>query len=168
MFNTPVEFLQQIAIKRGKILRGGIPDIEGAARAVIQSWNSGKIPYYTVPPESDFAKNRLEASIVSEWSEAFKLSEVMEFEKETVMKNLESFENPNILTYATVLPSEPMKAHDAFMNINRDDNDVLDDIIEEDPDIKTPKKSLEIRLLDLLRIRKKLLLPKKENLTRKK
>jgi len=81
MFSTPAEFLQHVAMKRGKILRGGIPDIEGAARAVLQDWNSGKIPYYTVPPESEFAQNRLEATIVSEWSEAFKLSDITELEK---------------------------------------------------------------------------------------
>jgi len=55
-YNSPMEFLKNIAEKRGKILKGGAVDIDNAAKVVLHDWNSGKIPYYTIPPESDFAK----------------------------------------------------------------------------------------------------------------
>lgn len=44
------EFLRLIAIKRGKLVRGGDPDLTAAARSVLQDWNSGGIPFFTVPP----------------------------------------------------------------------------------------------------------------------
>jgi nuclear GTP-binding protein len=46
-----VSFLGQLARKKGKLVRTGIADINGAAKLVLQDWNSGKIPSWTVPPE---------------------------------------------------------------------------------------------------------------------
>jgi len=43
-------FLAMVAKRAGKVLKGGIPDKVTAARTVLRDWNSGKIPYYTVPP----------------------------------------------------------------------------------------------------------------------
>ena len=44
-------FLAFVARRKGRILPGDVPDHEQAARAVIYDWNSGKIPYYTRPPQ---------------------------------------------------------------------------------------------------------------------
>lgn len=30
--------------------KGGIPDLQGTARSILNDWNTGKIPFYTVPP----------------------------------------------------------------------------------------------------------------------
>ncbi|EGR30853.1 hypothetical protein IMG5_122540 [Ichthyophthirius multifiliis] len=49
-FKTTLEFLCKLAILRGKIKKGGAPNIDIVARMVIQDWNSGKIKYYTIPP----------------------------------------------------------------------------------------------------------------------
>ncbi|CAD8107405.1 unnamed protein product [Paramecium primaurelia] len=49
-FNNVNEFLCQVALARGKLQKGGIPDLECAARIVLQDWNQGKIKYFTVPP----------------------------------------------------------------------------------------------------------------------
>jgi nuclear GTP-binding protein len=46
-------FLASVAAKRGKLGKGGIPDKEAAARAVLQDWNSGKIPFFVLPPEDE-------------------------------------------------------------------------------------------------------------------
>ena len=32
-------------------IKGGIPDLEGSAVSVLRDWNSGKIPYFTSPPQ---------------------------------------------------------------------------------------------------------------------
>jgi len=138
MFSTPTEFLHHVATKRGKIMRGGVPDVESAARVVLHDWNSGKIPYYTIPPESDFAQNRLEASIVTEWSAAFKLSDIIELEQTSVIQELG--ENRNLETFATAIASEPLQPHGAFMKLNRDDDDMLEDIEEDKSNKKLSKK----------------------------
>ncbi|BEJ12787.1 hypothetical protein CspHIS471_0212470 [Cutaneotrichosporon sp. HIS471] len=44
------DFLIKLALTRGRLGRGGIPDLEAAAVQVLRDWNSGKIPYYTCPP----------------------------------------------------------------------------------------------------------------------
>ncbi|OUM65233.1 hypothetical protein PIROE2DRAFT_41869, partial [Piromyces sp. E2] len=49
-FENSHDFLLKLAASRGKLKKGGIPDIESTARSVIQDWNNGKIPYYTIPP----------------------------------------------------------------------------------------------------------------------
>ena len=49
-FATAADFLALVAVKRGKLGKGGVPDKAGAARAVLSDWNSGKIPFYVLPP----------------------------------------------------------------------------------------------------------------------
>lgn len=44
------EFLIRVALVRGRLGKGGIPDLEGSAVSVLRDWNSGKIPFYTIPP----------------------------------------------------------------------------------------------------------------------
>ena len=68
-------FLAMVAKSYGRVLKGGISDKVGAARAVLKDWNQGKIPYYTVPPadaEPDVAKGG--AVIVSSFGAEFDLS----------------------------------------------------------------------------------------------
>ena len=50
-FQTPDQFLAHIAKSRGKLFKGGAPDMISAARVVLTDWNNGKIPYYTMPPK---------------------------------------------------------------------------------------------------------------------
>ncbi|MCI09788.1 guanine nucleotide-binding-like protein, partial [Trifolium medium] len=65
---------QIVATVRGKLKKGGIVDIDAAARIVLHDWNEGKIPYYTMPPVRDQAEPS-EAKIVSEFSKEFNIDE---------------------------------------------------------------------------------------------
>ncbi|ALC41050.1 ns2 [Drosophila busckii] len=49
-WNTSTHFLEQLAKKTGKLLKGGEPDITVTARMVLNDWQRGKLPFY-VPPE---------------------------------------------------------------------------------------------------------------------
>jgi nuclear GTP-binding protein len=42
-----------------------------AAKCVLQDWNSGKIPYYTLPPVKTEQKVHLGAAVVASWSKEF-------------------------------------------------------------------------------------------------
>ena len=44
------DFLKQFAIKNGKLLKGGEPDINQAAVCMIYDWQRGRIPYFVPPP----------------------------------------------------------------------------------------------------------------------
>lgn len=40
-----------VALSRGRLIKGGAPDQVAAARSVLNDWNSGTIPYHTIPPK---------------------------------------------------------------------------------------------------------------------
>ncbi|WVQ94626.1 hypothetical protein IAU59_001706 [Kwoniella sp. CBS 9459] len=44
------DFLIKVALVRGRLGKGGVPDLEGSAVSVLRDWNSGKILYFTIPP----------------------------------------------------------------------------------------------------------------------
>lgn len=44
------DFLSQLAKSSGKLLKGGDPDLNTAARMVLYDWQRGKIPFFTLPP----------------------------------------------------------------------------------------------------------------------
>ncbi|RWS28641.1 guanine nucleotide-binding protein-like 3 [Leptotrombidium deliense] len=50
-FSSVGEFLALLAKKCGKLKKGGIPNTNAAAKKVLNDWNSGKIKYFTMPPE---------------------------------------------------------------------------------------------------------------------
>jgi nuclear GTP-binding protein len=52
-FSSTEEFLFLVAKMRGKLKKGGVPDIEDAARTILMDWNQGKIPFYSVPPKRE-------------------------------------------------------------------------------------------------------------------
>lgn len=49
-FQTPTEFLELLARKGGRLLKGGEADVDGVAKMVINDFLRGKIPWFTPPP----------------------------------------------------------------------------------------------------------------------
>ena len=49
-FNTPNEFLEMLARKGGRLLKGGEADVNGVAKMVLNDFLRGKIPWFTPPP----------------------------------------------------------------------------------------------------------------------
>lgn len=47
------DFLCQLAMKSGKLLKGGEPDINCVSKTVILMWQQGKLPWYVKPPKTD-------------------------------------------------------------------------------------------------------------------
>lgn len=47
----PLRILEELAKVRGRLMKGGLPNIQEAARIIIRDWNSGKLTYYYKPPE---------------------------------------------------------------------------------------------------------------------
>ena len=52
-FNTPTEFLELLARKGGRLLKGGEADVDGVAKMVLNDFIRGKIPWFTSPPAVD-------------------------------------------------------------------------------------------------------------------
>lgn len=95
-FNSLVtDFLVQVARKKGRLGKGGIPDLKGAAHAVIVDWRDGRITGWTSPKQTtteildekaqqEKAKEALvikpsaagpaeEKTVVTEWAAEFSL-----------------------------------------------------------------------------------------------
>ncbi|KAF2201498.1 nucleolar GTP-binding protein [Delitschia confertaspora ATCC 74209] len=49
-YNNSVEFLEMLARKGGRLLKGGEPDLDGCAKMVLNDWIRGKVPWFTPPP----------------------------------------------------------------------------------------------------------------------
>lgn len=49
----PEVFLETLARKSGKLLKGGEPDRETVAKMVLNDWIRGKIPFFVRPPDAD-------------------------------------------------------------------------------------------------------------------
>lgn len=47
------DFLEKLAFKSGKLLKGGQPDISTVAKMVLNDWQRGKIPFFVKPPENE-------------------------------------------------------------------------------------------------------------------
>lgn len=71
------DFLVQVARKRGRLSKGGIPNLEAAAMGVLADWRDGRIRGWTEPPpaveESAGGAAADTKTIVQEWSKEFKL-----------------------------------------------------------------------------------------------
>ena len=52
-YNTPTEFLELLARKGGRLLRGGEADVDGVAKMVLNDFLRGKIPWFTPPPVTE-------------------------------------------------------------------------------------------------------------------
>ncbi|KGN56277.1 guanine nucleotide-binding protein-like NSN1 [Cucumis sativus] len=92
-FDTVDDFLQKVAVIRGKLKKGGIVDVAAAARIVLHDWNEGKIPYYTMPPVRN--QEPSEARIVSELGKEFDIDAVYSGESSFIgsLKSADDF-NP--------------------------------------------------------------------------
>ncbi|CAH0754585.1 unnamed protein product [Bemisia tabaci] len=64
------DFLKQLAVKTGKLMKGGEPDCHNIARLVLNDWQRGKVPFYTAPPgfenPLDSASNEEEENVSGE------------------------------------------------------------------------------------------------------
>lgn len=96
-YSSVDEFLSLVARGIGKLKRGGIPDQAMAARMVLNDWNTGKIKYFTHPPEAETRSTHISAEIVSSYSKEFSLDDLDKME-EDAWQNL-----PNVLPSQTML-----------------------------------------------------------------
>eukprot|EP00004_Rigifila_ramosa_P019863 TRINITY_DN5107_c0_g1_i1.p1 TRINITY_DN5107_c0_g1~~TRINITY_DN5107_c0_g1_i1.p1 ORF type:complete len:603 (-),score=177.69 TRINITY_DN5107_c0_g1_i1:12-1790(-) len=82
-FSSVAEFLLHIAHKRHMLLKGGIADLDGAAKSVLHDWNGGKIRFFTQPPARPPTQH-LGAQVVHSWSAEFNIDALVAEEKEAL------------------------------------------------------------------------------------
>lgn len=63
------DFLVQVARKKGRLGKGGVPNVNSAAMSVLNDWRDGRIQGWTEAPEADAG----EKQVVRDWAAEFKL-----------------------------------------------------------------------------------------------
>jgi len=62
-YNNPTEFLELLARKGGRLLKGGEADVDGVAKMVLNDFLRGKIPWFTPPPITEGEAKGIEGRI---------------------------------------------------------------------------------------------------------
>lgn len=92
-FTETKDFLIAVARSRGRLKKGGIPDLAGAARMILRDWNAGRIPYYTVPPKTSSSRTGTNAPSTSTGSVSHPASSLA-----TLMKTTDDIGSAAIVT----------------------------------------------------------------------
>lgn len=87
-FSSHEDFLRQVSLARGRVKRGGSPDVEAAARIILSDWRDGKLPFHTLPPSRGNEVYE-SATVVSDYSREFDISAVIAQEEHLVLSKLE-------------------------------------------------------------------------------
>lgn len=114
--NYANQLLVVIARRLGKLKRGGVPDLEAAAKHILNDWNNGKISYFTpVPTEKPHLMSQAEQ--VNEFAPRFSFNDNEEQEEEA---SEESNDNMQIET------SHDSSVADAFNAVKRSSNKMIE------------------------------------------
>ncbi|KAL9650769.1 hypothetical protein ABK040_001821 [Willaertia magna] len=107
---SPEEFLAEVAKQRGKLLKAGKPNLQEAGKIVLRDWNTGKIPFYTLPPK------RAESVV-----DQFNMDNNMQVDDSNVLNRLQSLNDPNT-EFIPMIASKPVE-DDVEVTVDSDDED---------------------------------------------
>ena len=126
-------FLAMAARAKGKVLKGGIPDKIMAARLVLKDWNKGKIPYYSVPPDTsmDMATGAdggtSGAKIVSSFSDEFDVNKLFQEHDAELMKGLgDDKDEMDFVQVNAAAPKRDEECKSVLAYLTKDSNDQED------------------------------------------
>jgi len=130
-------FLAMVARTKGRVMKGGIPDKCMAARLVIKDWNQGKIPYYSVPPSDKASASALSAgaaTVVSQFSDEFDVSKIMDAHDKELMEGLKDVDEMDFVQMNSAVQKNEgaYTVLDYLTKEHQDDESSDDDAMEEE------------------------------------
>eukprot|EP01035_Chromulina_nebulosa_P021020 gene21020-27243_t len=149
-------FLALVAKTTGKLKKGGIPNIDAAAKGVLHDWNTGKIRFYCKPPQMNITlgSNELDTKILNSYSDEFNFNDIKVLNEIDLYKdNLQTYipieeignhvdlhiGDENTITTRDSLSNSNIKRH---VNSNEDDS-----MIEEDQTSVSTKNTKSLTTL---------------------
>lgn len=75
--DSTTDFLVQVARKRGRLGRGGVPLLDAAGKIVLNDWTMGRIKWWCEPPSTTDVTVADEKAVVSQWAEAFDIEALL-------------------------------------------------------------------------------------------
>ncbi|KAL8910788.1 MAG: hypothetical protein Q9171_003967 [Xanthocarpia ochracea] len=76
--DVTTDFLVHVARKRGRLGKGGVPNLVAAAMTVITDWRDGRIQGWTQPPTDAEERTNDQKMVVREWAKEFRLEGLWE------------------------------------------------------------------------------------------
>uniref|UniRef100_A0A3Q2XX38 Nucleolar GTP-binding protein 2 n=1 Tax=Hippocampus comes TaxID=109280 RepID=A0A3Q2XX38_HIPCM len=64
-WSSAEDFLEKLAFRSGKLLKGGEPDLPTVSKMVLNDWQRGRIPFFVKPPGPEDAQTEEEAAIAA-------------------------------------------------------------------------------------------------------
>ncbi|EPY53581.1 GTPase Grn1 [Schizosaccharomyces cryophilus OY26] len=75
--DTATDFLVNIARKRGRLSRGGIPNLNAAASIIVNDWHAGHIQWWAEPETTTKETSASDdKQVVSQWAKEFDINEL--------------------------------------------------------------------------------------------
>ncbi|KAF8913176.1 NUC091 domain-containing protein [Gymnopilus junonius] len=136
----PEDFLDQLARKKGRLLKQGEPDLDSVAKIILTDWVRGRIPFFIPPPERPEELNEAEARMKKKRDLKGKgKASTNDAEVPGVKQNLKSMVQKN-----TFVPEDIQKLDDEFEDADAEDD--LEPAIEEADDDKADEADEEDEL----------------------
>ena len=135
------DLLDTLARAKGRLLKGGEPDIEGAAKIVLGDWVRGRIPYFVAPPERPVELNEREAKDRARLAKSKGKESVEEKRVPGVKQNLGSIMQKNTFVEEDLRPLEgiDLEGESEDGRVQEEDSDeVADDGDEEEAEEDAP------------------------------
>jgi len=102
----PEQFLNVLAKMKGRLLKGGEPDMDGVAKIILTDWVRGRIPFFVPPPERPEELNKAEAKLKAKGKAKAAAEETKEKEVVSVKQNLNSIMQKNTFLAEDIRPLE--------------------------------------------------------------
>jgi nuclear GTP-binding protein len=99
-FTSVHDFLCLLARRQGRLKKGGVPDTDMAARTLLNHWNTGRIKYFTEPPETHELPTHISSTIVKEMSQEFDV-EALISDEAVVLRDLLPVTSMNAMSFAS-------------------------------------------------------------------
>lgn len=101
-------FLDKLARMKGRLLKGGEPDLDSVAKIMLSDWVRGRTPFFVPPPERSEELNKAEAKAAAKKDAKGKAKAVEEPQERTmgVKQNLGSIMQKNTFVAEDIQPLE--------------------------------------------------------------
>ncbi|XP_044162110.1 guanine nucleotide-binding protein-like 3-like protein [Bufo gargarizans] len=143
-FRDTSEFLAMLAKRQGKLKKGGMPDHEKAAKSVLTDWVSGRISYFTHPPETHTLPTHISAEIVTEMGKAFDF-EALEMDNNESLSQVQSAPQGIAMESSDLTSGAGREAEDTEWRYSAENIEAAPVAMEEDNDDEFGPMTVEIK-----------------------
>ncbi|KAK3608305.1 hypothetical protein CHS0354_030755 [Potamilus streckersoni] len=125
------EFLALLARRFGRLKKGGVPDVNRAAKAVLQDWNGGKITYFTHPPEQTSLPTHISAELVTQMGKEFQIDDIQK-DQEKILESLKPKSSRHMLVESAGQTSMVMEESEIPGEVEKEEEEVDEEMSEEE------------------------------------